>query len=69
MQTKNKNEVLLYPENIKVEMGSHVILLYKDKTELVEFLGKYFYEGIKNNDICILIGENITFVEIGRAHV
>ena len=41
--------------DLKLDLGSHVIMLCNDRVEMLEVLTEYFKEGVKNNDLNILI--------------
>ena len=45
----------IYGNDMKVDVGSHIIFLYKEESELRDVLFNYAYEGVKNNDLCIII--------------
>lgn len=47
--------VLLGPDNLQVEAGSHIIMLYQQEPELLEVLPAFFSEGLKNDDFCALV--------------
>ncbi|HLG24017.1 MAG TPA: MEDS domain-containing protein [Candidatus Nanoarchaeia archaeon] len=50
-----QSQVLLGQHDLRVENGSHIILLYQDKSELLEFLLNYYVEGLKKNDLCFMV--------------
>lgn len=41
--------------DLKLDLGSHVIMLCNNQVEMMEILPGYFKEGVKNNDLNILI--------------
>lgn len=53
----------IYGNDMKVDVGSHIIFLYKKESELKDVLFNYTYEGVNNNDLCILIVSDPGIVE------
>jgi hypothetical protein len=59
-----RNQVKLCSEDLTVEMGSHILLLYQNESELLETLSGYFREGLRNNNLCILIGSSRSLIKL-----
>lgn len=59
-----KDKITLHPDNIQVEMGSHVLLMYRDPSELEEFLVQFFHEGLKGDNVCIYVNDASLFSDV-----